>query len=202
MGKRCVHYVSFEGLPEQFPTQLQAAPFWEELGRAVGTFGFLEEVLTKAIFALTATRPYPPSEVDKAYAEWLPRMERALTGALGALIDDYERALRDHPDSTITNVDEFVGELRKASQWRNVLCHGSWRPPSEDGASMPFFVDRKLRVVDSAVDREFIRRVRQHAIELACGVINTVTQMGWQFPGTGALGAPVWVSGGQKPDIT
>ena len=34
--------------------------FWEQLGRTVATYGFLEEVLGKAIFAFTATRNYEP----------------------------------------------------------------------------------------------------------------------------------------------
>jgi hypothetical protein len=32
------------GVPPQFPTHLHSSVFWEHLGRAVATFGFLEEV--------------------------------------------------------------------------------------------------------------------------------------------------------------
>jgi len=50
-----------------FPTHHQSAEFWESLGRAVATFSFLEEVLGKAIFALTATRKYSEDEIEKAF---------------------------------------------------------------------------------------------------------------------------------------
>lgn len=64
---RCV--VDQSALPENYPTQRHEAYFWECLGRTVATFGFLEEVLTKAIFAFTATTNYPEDEVEKAYAQ-------------------------------------------------------------------------------------------------------------------------------------
>ena len=75
-----------EKMPVQFPTNGHDPSFWESLGRAVATFGFLEEVLGKAIFSFTAMRPYEPSEIDKAFEEWLPKLEKALTDTLGALI--------------------------------------------------------------------------------------------------------------------
>ncbi len=72
------HVVNPSLLPAQFPTHLHDAAFWEALGRAVATLGFLEETLGKAIFALTATREYSPEEIDDAFAKWLPTLERAL----------------------------------------------------------------------------------------------------------------------------
>ena len=38
--------------------------FWETLGRTIATFGFLEEVLGKAIFAFAATTRHQESEID------------------------------------------------------------------------------------------------------------------------------------------
>ena len=78
-------------LSARFPTQRHEGRFWESLGRAVGTFGFLEEVLGKAIFTLSATKPYDPAEIDAAYEKWVCRLERALTDPLSNLIEDYER---------------------------------------------------------------------------------------------------------------
>lgn len=48
--------VDIDKLPANFPTHRHDPAFWEALGRTVATFGFLEEVLGKAIFAFTATR--------------------------------------------------------------------------------------------------------------------------------------------------
>jgi len=75
---------------------------------------------------------------------------------------------------------------------RNVLCHGSWRKPNEEGGSVPFFVNKQMMVFDTAVDIAFLQQTQAHVAELACAVINSVTHMGWQFPGGAGLGKPIW----------
>ena len=74
--------VAKDQLPPSFPTHLHSPEFWEQLGRTIATYGFLEEVLGRAIFAFTATRAYSPEEIDAAYQAWLPQLERALTDQL------------------------------------------------------------------------------------------------------------------------
>src|SRR5688572_14762625 len=162
--------VDIDGLPDRFPTHKHDAAFWESLGRAVATFGFLEEVLGKAIFALTATKKYDETELQEAYNEWLPKLERALTDPLGGLIESYGKAVRDNPDIVVVGLEELLDLLRKASGVRNVLCHGSWGPPNENGASLPLFVNRQKMIFESPIDRKFIDQVQQHATELACEV--------------------------------
>jgi len=186
------HFIAMDGLPNKFPTHRHEAAFWESLGRAVATFGFLEDILGKAIFAFTATRPYSETEIHQAYEEWLPKMERALTDQLWNLIETYEKAVREHPNALVDNFDDLLDDLRKASKMRNILCHASWRLPDPSGASLPFFVNRQKMMVDSAMDGLVLDQVQQHAAHLACAVINTVTQMGWQFPGSSGPGAPIW----------
>lgn len=184
--------IDLDGLPDKFPTHRHDAAFWEGLGRSVATFGFLEEILAKAIFAFTATRPYDEAEIQQAYDAWLPKLERTLVDPLGNLIDAYGKAVRDHPDATIANLDHLMSDLRKASEMRNILCHGSWRPPTADEASVPFFVNRKKLVVDTAMNHDFLTQVQRHVAELACAVMNTVTHMGWRFPGSGGPGKAIW----------
>src|ERR1039457_5382485 len=115
-----VGYIVNQGaLPEKYPTDKHEAVFWESLGRAVATFGFLEETLAKAIFSLTATRPYDEHEIQQAYTEWLPKLERTLTDPLGNLIDTYGKSVRDSPMATINEIDELLNDLREASKIRN-----------------------------------------------------------------------------------
>ncbi len=178
-------------LPEKFPTHAHDAVFWESLGRTIATFGFLEDVLSRAIFAFTATRPYKEHEIQKAYLDWLPILEHALTDQLGNLINTYEKVVRDNPNATIENLDELVDGLREASKIRNVLCHGSWGVPNANGASIPFFVNRKKEIFDTAIDCQFLDQVQQSTTELSCLVINTVTHMGFQFPGSKGPGKPI-----------
>ena len=180
-------------LPDFFPTHLQDAKFWEELGRVVATFGFLEEILGRAIFAHTATRPYAEEEVDAAYREWLPKLERALYDPLGKLINEYAKAVREHPDVPIQDhdLDDLIDKLRIASKNRNMLCHASWGPPDDSGASIPFYVNRKMEIFDKPIDVDFLRQTREDAAELTCIIVNTVTATGWQFPGSAGLGKPL-----------
>lgn len=190
--KQAGYIVNKNALPEKYPTAKHEAVFWESLGRAVATFGFLEETLTKAIFSFTATRPYDEHEIQQAYTEWLPKLERTLADPLGNLIDTYGKSVRDNPMATIHNMDKLLNDLREASKIRNVLCHGSWRLPNSSGASIPFFVNRQKEVFETAIDHHFINQVQRHAADLACSVINTVTHMGWQFPGSNGPGKVIW----------
>jgi thymidylate synthase len=190
--KTACYFVDMNGLPDRFPTHKHEAVFWESLGRAVATFGFLEEIIAKAIFSFTGTRPYNEDEVQQAYTEWIPKLNHALFDPLGNLIETYGKAVKDHPDAAIDKFDDLLDDLRNAAQMRNILCHGSWRVANEDGASIPFFVNRKMEVVDSAMDRESIDQVQRHAAHLVCAVINSVTQMGWQFPGSAGPGKSIY----------
>ena len=183
--------VEQDSLPAQFPTHRHQGRFWESLGRAVGTFGFLEEILGKAIFALSATKPYDPAEIDVAYEKWPRRLERALTDPLGGLIGEYEKVVGEHPDAATEDLDFLVCRLREASRIRNVLCHGSWQAPDSQGASLPLFVDKRLNVFDAAVDCAFLDQVQRHVAELSCAVMNSVTRMGQQFPGSSGPGRPI-----------
>ncbi len=185
---RTCHTIDQNALPDKFPTHQHDAEFWESVGRAVATFGFLEETLGKAIFAFTACKLYSEQEIQQAYAEWIPTLEHAVIDQLANLINSFDKAVRDHPMATIDNLDALIEDLHKASKIRNVICHGSWRAPNSYGASVPFFVNRQKKVFDTAIDSNFLNQVQKHTVDLASAVINTVTKMGWQFPGSNGPG--------------
>ncbi|TIP49788.1 MAG: hypothetical protein E5X77_09445 [Mesorhizobium sp.] len=181
-----------EALPENFPTHRHAGVFWEKLGRTVATFGFLEEVLAKAIFAFTGTREIPEREIDAEFEKWVSTLRKTLSDPLGNLIDVYGKGVRQHPDATLTNLQELLDDLRKAAELRNVLCHGSWRAPDQAGRSIPHYVDRKDRIFETPIDTAYLNQVRQHVAGLACAVMDSVSHMGWQFPGSEGPGQPIY----------
>jgi hypothetical protein len=186
------HVVSRDRLPADFPTHLHRAEFWEKLGRAVATFGFLEETLAKAIFAFTATRRIPEDQSEAEYEKWLPTLERALTDPLGGLIGSYEKAVKSNAEANITNLDALITDLREASALRNVICHGSWRHPDDHGHSLLFYVDKKRGKFETPIDISYLQQLQRHTTELACVVISTVTCMGWQFPGSNGPGQSIY----------
>lgn len=178
-------------LPAKFPTHRQSPQFWEQLGRTIATYGFLERALGTAIFALTATRRYPPNEIEKAYEAWQKKLELALTGSLSCLAETFGKAARENPAVTTVNVSELVEDIQKAAAMRNVLCHASWPADPVDGASVPRFVNRDLMVFKTAVDVPYLEQVQAHVSDLICSVVGTVTHAGWQFPGTSGPGKPI-----------
>lgn len=185
------HVADLYRLPAKYPTHKHESAFWESLGRAVATFGFLEEILGRAIFALTATRRVDPSQVEEAYKAWLRTLERSLTDPLGNLISAYEKALRENQDADVDRFASLLDALRTASEMRNVFCHGSWRLPDANGASVPFFVNRKNEIFETAIDRQFLDRVQRHVAELSALVVSSVTELGWQFPGSAGPGKAI-----------
>lgn len=182
-------------LPPMFPTHRHDPKFWEHLGRAIASFGFLEEILGRAIFAFTATRRYSETEIEAAYEAWESKLERALTDQLVNLAEAYGKAARDNPDTTTKNISDLVDHIKDAAVIRNVLCHGSWPPPDVSGASIPYFVNRKKEIFETPIDVAYLRQVQAHTSELSCHVIDTVTHMGWQFPGNAGPGKPIWKTG-------
>ena len=188
------HVVDQERLPADYPTHRHSAVFWEELGRTLATFGFLEETLGKAIFALTATRRYDDADLASAYENWLPTLEKAVSDPLGRRIDLYGRAMKDHSDLRFQGHTELVSDLRSASALRNVLCHGSWGVPDNQGRSVPFFVTQKMMIFETSIDVEYLRQTRSHVVELICEVVSSVTHMGWQFPGSNSPGEVIMKS--------
>lgn len=185
------HIINIDALPEMYPTHRHEPVFWEGLGRAVATYGFLEETLGKAIFAFTATKPYSEQEVQAAINGWLPKLQHALSDQLWNLIELYEKSVRENQNASIENLDNLIEQLKEAAKIRNVICHGSWRTPNYDGTSVPFFVNRQQELFDTAIDVAWLSQLQMHVAELICAVINTVTHMGWQFPGGSGPGKVV-----------
>jgi len=186
------HIVDIEALPNCFPTHKHDPSFWEWLGRTIATFGFLEETLGKAIFAFTATTEYSDDEVVSALEKWLGTLENALKDPLGAKINAYERAVQEHGKLQMLDFSNLIDDLRKAKNVRDVLCHGSWRTPKDNGFSRPHFVNRKLERFETDVNIEFLIQTQRHAAELAAVVVSTVTTMGWEFPGSSGSGETIW----------
>ncbi|MGB3469426.1 MAG: hypothetical protein WBA51_01220 [Erythrobacter sp.] len=179
-------------LPVDFPTHLHDPEVWEELGRTIATFGFLEETLGNAIFAFSATTEYSEEAIAEALEGWLGQLEKALTDTLGAKIDAYAKVVKANGKLKMDSFDKLIDDLREASRLRNVLSHGSWQVPNKDGASRVKFVNRKMLVFDSLMDAAFLKQTREAAAELAVHVINTVTVMGWRFPGSNGPGETIW----------
>jgi len=186
------HVIDRDKLHVDYPTQFHSSVFWEELGRTIAAFGFIEEMLGKAIFALTGAKEFDPEGDPEALSEWIKTLEKALTDQLGGLIASYERALAENPRTKGGDYGRQLAELREAKEIRNVLCHGSWEKPDDAGRSVPKFVNRKLLVFQTPVDVKFLRQTRAAVRHIACDILDSVTGVGYQFPGSESPGEQLW----------
>ena len=64
--------------------------------------------------------------------------------------------------------------------------------PDDTGRSLPLFVNKRIEEFETPIDTTYLDQLRRHTAELACTVINTVTHMGWQFPGLSGPGDPIF----------
>lgn len=181
-------------LPPQFPTHRHAPEFWEHLGRAIAAFGFLEETLGKAIFAFTATTEYSEEEVQSVLAKWPAVLNNALTDSLYPLAEVYGKAVRDHHAADFAEVGDLVEAIKQAAKVRNAISHGSWRAPDPSGKSALHFINKQIEIFDALIDIEWLRQLQAHVQELICSVIDSVTVMGWKFPGSAGPGQEIWSS--------
>jgi hypothetical protein len=130
--------------------------------------------------------------VSAVLAKWPELLTHALTDTLSPLAEVYGKAVRGHQESKFANVNELVDDIRKVAAIRNVLCHGSWPPPNTLGKSIPHFFDKKARKFDTPVDIELLQQVQATLQNQICSVIDSVTAMGYQFPGGAGSGTEIW----------
>lgn len=149
-------------------------------------------MLGKAIFAFTATTEFNEKDAAEYLAKWDKQLHQALTDTLWPLSEVYGKVVREHQASDFKNVDELVDDIKKASKIRNALCHGSWHAPDASGTTDLYYFDKKDGKFDSRIDIDWLRRVQAHVVGLICSVIDSVTVMGWEFPGGAGPGEPIW----------
>lgn len=184
--------IARDQLPTHWPTHLHPPEFWEQLGRTIAAFGFLEETLGKAIFAITATAEYGKEEVQKVLSKWPDQLERALTDTLFPLAEVYGKVVRAHQGASFPSGGALIDDIKEASELRNALCHGSWRAPDAEGKSELYYFSRRDGKFDQILDAASLRQLETRVVDMACTVIDSVTIMGWQFPGGAGPGKEIW----------
>ena len=189
---------NFTKSPENWPTHRMGPEFWEELGRTIATFGFLERtILPRAIYALSATRRHEQI-TDEMGERWISNLKNSLKDPLGELIKMYEQELDQEiaegaKSSKQMNLTRLIEDMRKAKVHRDIFCHASWGPGSSVGKAKPFFINRKNEFLESEYCISQIRQVRVFVIQTICECMATVTLKGIQFPGSNGLGQPIGI---------
>lgn len=126
------------------------------LGRAVASFGQLEEALKRTIFTLT--RKDLGQDASQAELEdWLQRMEDLADDSLGTLVDSFRAAAkqagtRDHRP--------LLAQLDEIRRKRNLLCHASWRRGRAPKKWHPTFINTRGEAYPDDMDAADINHIR------------------------------------------
>ena len=98
--ERIVKYLPIDRdiLPADWPLRRGEPAFWEELGKTVAAFGYLENALTLACYTLSATPEKAASaraDGDEAVSKWFAGLERSWTDSMNALTREIDRTLKE-----------------------------------------------------------------------------------------------------------
>lgn len=136
--RRCLP-IDRDALPPDWPVNQGPAVFWQELGKTVAAFGYLEHILASTCNALLATgeRAAQLLEADDhaALSEWWKRLLSVDTDSLNRLTRELDRVLDESGLVPRAVREDLVACLNELRPWRNALCHGAWLSVDEDGSA-------------------------------------------------------------------
>ena len=151
------------------------ADFAAALGQCVASFGWLEEIIKRAIYALDRARLADDLTPEELQA-WLTRIGGIADDSMGTLIEQLDAAMRRHPGLRDRNqITDRLGEIRLH---RNLLCHASWRPTADGTHWHPAFVSSKGEVQAEALALEDLERIRGQTVEVGTRVLRVMRASG------------------------
>lgn len=184
--------------PDDWPTHKGKPAFWEEVGRAVATFGFLEDMIPRFLLAFEGSKPGIDYTHDEVVA-WVRSLERSLSDPLGALILKLERAFREDDRVSEETSKAVVDLLKELRSRRNALCHGAWIGFDDVGtAQLRYFVrneDGKTVLQSEQLSKEDIAAVRRKTVSLLLKLASIAVSIGIRFPGSRLPGVDIRTEG-------
>ncbi|WP_142662288.1 hypothetical protein [Paracoccus laeviglucosivorans] len=147
------------------------------LGQCVASFGWLEEILKRAIFALDRARladDLTPQELQV----WLLRMGTIADDSMGTLIERLDSSIRRHPG--LGDRDAITDQLHMVKRHRNHLCHASWRPTADKELWHPAFVNTRGEPFDHALSIGDLQAILRETVEIGQRVIGVMRATGIQ----------------------
>ncbi|MBD9525341.1 hypothetical protein [Paracoccus sp. PAR01] len=151
------------------------ADFAAGLGQCVASFGWLEEIIKRTIFALDKAR-LADDLTHKQLQSWMVRMGHLADDSMGTLIDQLDAAMRRHPG--LHDRDRITDRLNRIKHQRNLLCHASWRPTENPGRWHPAFVSTKGEVYQPDLSLEDLTRIREETMRIGAEVLRVMRATG------------------------
>lgn len=136
-----------------------------ELGWTIASFGHLEDMLKRAIFALDRDG-LGGSIQEGDFRKWLRRMDHVAADSLGTLIDRLDRTLLrgGRPDN------DLIGQLEEIKNWRNLLCHAAWQKDEDGEGWQPIFANTRGELFDRELGTDDLVAIREMTLDAATRV--------------------------------
>ena len=135
--------------PADWPVNQGPPIFWQELGKTVAAFGYLEYILASTCYALLATDERAAvllnADDDEALSQWYNRILRSQVDSMFRLTCELDRVLRESHRVPHTVREDLLARLKELRPWRNALCHGAWLSIGEGGSGHLEHLYRKGR---------------------------------------------------------
>lgn len=168
--------IDTESIPVKYPTHTHSAEFCEAVGRAVMTCGYLEQRLFQTCRALLILKGKGSGrEAQEVAAEVDAKIAPHLTDSLASLIRFYRECCEQNRDVSPIRTEKVATLCRDIGTLRNVLCHGFWHKPNNDGSVKVDFANRKNGRFDTPITIAWLNQMQRHCAEVAAEVDSTWT---------------------------
>ncbi len=183
-------------LPPDWPVNQGPAVFWQELGKTVATFGYLEHILASTCYALLATGERAVTLLEAndhaAMRRWTKRLLRSQTDSMRPLTRELDRVLTETGLVPRAVREDLVARLDELRPWRNALCHGAWLSVAEDGSArlehlyrddedLPVAFERNVGVKD-------LSDVRARTVDITIRIAEAASVAGPAYTHMGGVG--------------
>lgn len=142
------------------PAQLAA-----ELGWTIASFGYLEDMLKRAIFSLDREQ-LDGAIRESDFRKWFRRMEHVAADSLGTLIERLGQTLAREGRTD----RELIGSLEEIKEWRNLLCHAAWQPDDDKSGWEPIFANTRGEVFEGSLGVDDLHAIRALTLDTAARV--------------------------------
>ena len=141
-----------------------------EIGWTIASFGHLEDMLKRVIFALDRHR-LPGAIRESEYRGWLKRMDHVAADSMGTLIERLDQTLAREGLAD----PDLIGQLDEVKTWRNLLCHAAWQPGDEGWE--PRFANTKGEVFKGTLDAADVEAIREMTLDSARRVLRILRRL-------------------------
>ena len=192
--RRCLP-IDRDVLPPDWPVNQGPAVFWQELGKTVAAFGYLEHILASTCYALLATGERAAALLEandhEAMRRWTERLLNSQTDSMHRLTLELSRVLDETGLVPRAVREDLVARLDELRPWRNALCHGAWLSVAEDGSARLEHVYKYERLpagFERHVDFKRLSDVRARTVDITIRIAEAASVAGPAYTHMGGAG--------------